>query len=941
MQNDKARPKLMFALGVAILLGVSLLLVLNASGRVFAVEPPLPPQGPVGWLAPTRPPPLKPPPPRTGFIPPPVDLSHLKGDKMPEGVRVAALPSRWDWRDQGTVTSVKNQGACESCYAFAAIGNFESKMLIDGAGSYDFSENNAKECNWQELNNYQYPPGSPFGSCDGGNYLMLASLFSQKGTVLESCDPYVPSNIDCKDTCPYIKTLLDWRIISGDAVPDTEVLKSYIRNYGPVYTSMYAGDRDAWDTEFGNYDGSYTLYYPETEEPNHAVLIIGWDDGLTHAGGMGGWIAKNSWGTDWGDNGYFTIAYGSASIGMHSSFIYDWQDYDPNSDIMYYDEAGWMGWSWGYEDTTGWGLCRFIPSSSTYVTRVEFWTTDTTTDVDVYIYDDFDGMALSNPLWSSLGHSFDEAGYHGVVVDPPLTVMAGDEVIAVVAFNNVSYQYPIPIDVDGPNEVLRTYVSPSGRDGSWYNLGAGEGKDVAIRLRTSGIAVPPTPTVTPTPPGFNKVYLPTILKNYIPGAPTPTPTPTPTITPMNTPGPNVGAAHGRILWNDEGASGAYSRLCQNLVSGTCSGRQYDTTTDASGWYEFTDVVPDSYCHLVRLAGEPVWWYKSFLFGCSEITISAGKVARIDDFHVPKTDLALLSPPDDSTLDTNQPTLVWAAYPAAAYYKVYLYRESPSPETILNYVRVDGTALTVQDPLYGGKYRWSVNAYNASDRRIAYSGRAYHFTVLGPPAPTPTPTPLPTPPPGTDVHVTNSTTFTLYAGSTSTYLVGEVYNASSVSVGFVKIYATFYDAGDNIVDEGYTYSCIHHLAPGMNSPFHISCYNLPASSWDHYELHLTWQTTAYTPLPMEVSNTSDFFDDWDAFHVTGDVRNQYDRRLSDIKACVAMHDAAGNTIGVGWDDVAALDPGETDSFGVEVYFWKYKPDRGEMADYSLQVYNQYE
>jgi C1A family cysteine protease len=74
-----------------------------------------------------------------------MDLSHLKGDRMPEGVSAAALLSRWDWREQGVVTSVKNQGACGSCYAFAAIGNIESKMLIDGAGSYDFSENNAKE----------------------------------------------------------------------------------------------------------------------------------------------------------------------------------------------------------------------------------------------------------------------------------------------------------------------------------------------------------------------------------------------------------------------------------------------------------------------------------------------------------------------------------------------------------------------------------------------------------------------------------------------------------------------------------------------------------------------------------------------------------------------------------------------------------------------------
>jgi hypothetical protein len=318
------------------------------------------------------------------------------------------------------------------------------------------------------------------------------------------------------------------------------------------------------------------------------------------------------------------------------------------------------------------------------------------------------------------------------MVDPPLAVTGDDDVIAVVKFTNESFEYPVPVDTEGPSETQRTYLSCSGSNCTWEDAGVDYEADVAIRLRTSDV-VPPTPTATPTPPG-SKIHLPLIMKNYVPGAPTPTLTPTPTITPMATPGPNIGAAHGRILWNDEGASGASSRLCEdfNWIWGTCSGRQYDTKTDTGGWYEFTDIVPDSYCHLVRLVGEPVWWYKSFIIGCSEITIKAGQVTRIDDFHVSKTDLCLLSPSDDSTLDTNRPTLVWAAYPSAAYYKVYLYRESPSPETILNYVRVDDTTITVPDSLSGGRYRWSVNAYNANNRRIAYSRRAYHFTIPGAP-----------------------------------------------------------------------------------------------------------------------------------------------------------------------------------------------------------------
>jgi hypothetical protein len=347
-------------------------------------------------------------------------------------------------------------------------------VLVAGGPVYDFSENNVKECEWY---------GS---SCDGGNYWRVASFLASNGTVLESCDPYVAGDVACNSSCPYQKTLLDWRVISWDVPPDASVLKTYIQTYGPVYTTMNAGHYDAWHTEFQNYDGSYTLYYTGTEETNHAVLIVGWDDDLVHAGGQGGWIVKNSWGTGWGgtcgygtEGGYFTIDYGSAKIGSYSSYVYEWQDHDPGEIVLYHDEGGYTS-SVGYGITTAWGLCKFVPGEDIEIERVEFWTLDTVTDADVLVYDDFNGSSASNLLGCELNRTFDHAGYHSVELGSPISVETGEDIYAVVKLTDASYTYPIAFDVFGPKASGCCYISATGATYSAWTNG-----DLGIRLRAS------------------------------------------------------------------------------------------------------------------------------------------------------------------------------------------------------------------------------------------------------------------------------------------------------------------------------------------------------------------------------------------------------------------------------------------------------------------------
>jgi hypothetical protein len=238
---------------------------------------------------------------------------------------------------------------------------------------------------------------------------------------------------------------------------------------------------------------------------------------------------KNSWGSSWGDGGYFYITYGSANIGWSSSFMYEWQDYDTSGSIFYYDEDMWTN-AYGYGDPVIWGLVKFIPSYDTYATRVEFWTTDTTTDVDIYIYDNFDGSNLDGLLIQELNKSFSEAGYHSVELSSSIPLGSGDDVIVVIKFTNESYNYPLAVDDVSPYETSRTYCSQTGADGSWYDLGT-LSADVAIRLRTSDNPAVGTPTPTAT-----STATPTATSTNTPtSTPTPTATATATATPTATP----------------------------------------------------------------------------------------------------------------------------------------------------------------------------------------------------------------------------------------------------------------------------------------------------------------------------------------------------------------------------------------------------------------------
>ncbi len=419
---------------------------------------------------------------KTGFVAPEFQTSHYAAAVAANLRAEKSLPGRYDARTLGLVTPVKNQGECGACYAFSSAADLESKILKGGFGQFDLSENNMKECHYQ---------GS---GCAGGNQYRIINYLATAGSVLESCDPYSPVDVSCTIGCTGQFTVLDYVNISGSSVAPTAVIKQYLMDYGPIHTTFYAGDdaQPAWRDQVAGYDGTGALYFTGSPLPNHSVLIVGWDDSIAHDGGTGAWIVKNSWGTTWGgtcdfgaERGYFYIAYGSANVGMYSSFVKEFMPNDPQMGLLYHDEGGYTS-AFGGLGTVMWGMGAYTAVAETKLHRVEFWTSDATVDVDVYVYGVFSGGTLNTLLTSSLDNSFSEPGYHYVQLDEPLPLTVGENFYVAVKFENQTYEYPLTADGDGPADANKSWYSFNGV--SWSSLEP-HGVDATIRIRTSTNAV--------------------------------------------------------------------------------------------------------------------------------------------------------------------------------------------------------------------------------------------------------------------------------------------------------------------------------------------------------------------------------------------------------------------------------------------------------------------
>merc|ERR1719312_455585 len=198
------------------------------------------------------------------------------------------IPVSKDWRTEGAVTPVKNQGQCGSCYAFGTTGALEGACAIQHGKLVSLSEQQIMDCSWNYGNN----------GCNGGLFDRAFYYIMQNGGIdTEASYPYTEKeSYRCKFNAKTVgATVSNFYYVNQG---DEDALTTVIAAKGPVAIAINAGMRDFQFYQSGVYDNPSC-----TAALNHAVLAVGYGT----EGGKDYFLVKNSWGTGWGDAGYIKM----------------------------------------------------------------------------------------------------------------------------------------------------------------------------------------------------------------------------------------------------------------------------------------------------------------------------------------------------------------------------------------------------------------------------------------------------------------------------------------------------------------------------------------------------------------------------------------------------------------------------------------------------------
>ena len=456
----------------------------------------------------------------SSLAPSPLDLSYL-GESLDAMVGARAseeLPSSFDGRESNRLGPVQNQESTENCWAFGALGSAEASIL-----AYDpHTVLSPAHLAWFTYTGGEQEEATPYPDSGGttaykrGGYqqLAVATLAAWEGPVLLEDAPFQSQYLDESrrfeaayhlQEAVYLPASL--KAAGAERNPSADEVKRVIMEKGPVTVDFATHEGASFSTTPG-WDGKEhaTFYAPSPAITDHNVLVVGWDDDFAKENfsdaaqptSDGAWLCRNSWGVNWGEDGYFWLSYEDQSLVFGTN--YQLESADNYSTNHQFDILGWtssLSVSTSGTEAEGavegggasaWMANVFTSEEAESLRAVGFYTTDVNARYEISVYRNPEsGNPTSGERVGSVQTGMEEyAGYHTVKLQGDLqaALSAGDSFSVVVKLENPVYAYPIPSegslasdpnwqpqylgkDAKGNPEV--SYVSADG--GAWTTLG--------------------------------------------------------------------------------------------------------------------------------------------------------------------------------------------------------------------------------------------------------------------------------------------------------------------------------------------------------------------------------------------------------------------------------------------------------------------------------------
>ncbi len=292
------------------------------------------------------------------------------GETTAQSAKKKGFPAALDPRGEAWFqnVAVRDQADTELCWAFSTMAAAQasyaketgdpSVMQLSPSHLGYFMYNRVNDPQYRTEGDRNIDPSGNWIEAGGASYFTFNHLATWSGAGAEANTPFTISGPDASGNTHYTgPTSFDPALAYNDALvqqncvsyheADEATVKDLVTTYGSAVVSIessanyYTGD-----------DQRYFYNNRYAEKNNHEVLIVGWDDSVSASNFQsedsktgqivspsrdGAWIVMNSWGTEWGDNGFFYVSYQSKDILSDGIAAYDMRPADPSLHLYQYD----------------------------------------------------------------------------------------------------------------------------------------------------------------------------------------------------------------------------------------------------------------------------------------------------------------------------------------------------------------------------------------------------------------------------------------------------------------------------------------------------------------------------------------------------------------------------------------------------------------------------